>query len=155
MSDYKGIKEIVLFFKKNGSSFNLALVGNCPDLNLVHWLALMTHGTNIHVDTVNVDDSSIIDYHVKSRYVLFNYLPNSAIISASVMFSISLGSRVCMRRGLQYENFAKAGFIFLFESLDDFLLFFSNFKWSLENQIDYVVANDWKSYRLIMSKLLL
>jgi hypothetical protein len=154
MCEYKGIKEIVTFFKENYFSYNLALVGRCSDLELLKWIELMTLGTNIHVDMVNVDDASIIDYHQKSRFVLFNYLPNSAIISASVMYSLSLGSRICVRTGRQYKILSNSGCMFVYDSLDDFISNCSDYNWNYDNQIDYVKANDWKSFGLNMMKVL-
>jgi hypothetical protein len=132
----------------------LAIVGKCSDVQLAIWLKKMTSGTNIHIDLQNIDDDSIIEYHQRSQYILFNYLPDSAIISGSVMFSLSLGSRICVRRGTQYSCLSDLGCIFLFDSIDTLVNGYRNYCWQEENQINYVLSNDWSSFRLNLERLL-
>jgi glycosyltransferase involved in cell wall biosynthesis len=154
MIEYKGIKEIVMTFKNYYSNYKLAIVGKCSDVQLAIWLKKMTSGTNIHIDLQNIDDDSIIEYHQRSQYILFNYLPDSAIISGSVMFSLSLGSRICVRRGTQYSCLSDLGCIFLFDSIDTLVNGYRNYCWQEENQINYVLSNDWSSFRLNLERLL-
>jgi len=154
ISEYKGIREIVIAFKNIYSNYKLAIVGRCSDPKMSIWLESMKAGTNIHVDLKNIDDSSIIDYHQISRHVLFNYLPNSAIISGAVMYSISLGSKVCMRRGNQYNDLSDLGCLFLFDSFESLIVGHCNYNWQLNKQIEYVLLNDWSAFRVKLERLL-
>jgi hypothetical protein len=123
------------------------LVGLCTDNKLKEWILDFTKGHKMVVDFLNISDQDIIQYHRRSRFVLFNYSPNSAIISAAVMYSLSLGSKVCMKKSVQYKSLSKLGIIMLY---DDLMLIESDidtFAWDESNLNMYVNHNGWDSYK--------
>jgi hypothetical protein len=147
MKEYKGIKEVVLYFRDHFPDTRLALVGLCTDNKLKEWILDFTKGHKMVVDFLNISDQDIIQYHRRSRFVLFNYSPNSAIISAAVMYSLSLGSKVCMKKSVQYKSLSKLGIIMLY---DDLMLIESDidtFAWDESNLNMYVNHNGWDSYK--------
>jgi glycosyltransferase involved in cell wall biosynthesis len=146
MNPYKGVLELVEYFKQNAFQYRIHIAGKFKDDKFYEKVKEQLTDY-ITINNAFIPDEEVIALHHQSRYILFPYNGSSVLNSGALAFSLPLKAPIIGPKIGAFKELGDLKLINTFDKYSDLIqLLEHDSKLVTQDIDDFISANSWNNF---------